>query len=29
VAEIEARLERLEQAFDDLLARVDKVPGRE
>src|SRR6266550_3210384 len=28
-AEIEARLERLEQAFDDLLARVDKVPGRE
>ncbi|MEN3313495.1 MAG: uncharacterized protein V7645_2824 [Actinomycetota bacterium] len=29
VAEIEARLERLEQAFDGLLARVDKVPGRE
>jgi uncharacterized protein YceH (UPF0502 family) len=29
VAEIEARLERLEQAFDDLLARVDKVPDRE
>jgi uncharacterized protein len=29
VAEIEARLERLEHAFDDLLARVDKVPDRE
>jgi uncharacterized protein YceH (UPF0502 family) len=29
VAEIEARLERLEQAFDDLLARVDKVPDGE
>ncbi|HEX9378516.1 MAG TPA: YceH family protein [Gaiellaceae bacterium] len=29
VAEIEARLERLEQAFDDLLARVDRVPDRE
>jgi uncharacterized protein YceH (UPF0502 family) len=29
VAEIEARLVRLEQAFDDLLARVDKVPDRE
>jgi uncharacterized protein len=29
VAEIEARLERLEQAFDDLLTRLDKVPDRE
>jgi uncharacterized protein len=29
VAEIERRLERLEHAFDDLLARLDKVPGRE
>jgi len=29
VAEIEARLERLEHAFDDLLARIDKVPDRE
>jgi uncharacterized protein len=29
VAEIEARLERLEQAFDDLLARLDKVPDRD
>jgi uncharacterized protein YceH (UPF0502 family) len=29
VAEIEARLERLEQAFDDLLARLDKVPDHE
>jgi uncharacterized protein YceH (UPF0502 family) len=29
VAAIEARLERLEHAFDDLLARLDKVPDRE
>jgi len=29
VAEIEARLERLERAFDDLLSRLDKVPDRE
>jgi uncharacterized protein YceH (UPF0502 family) len=29
VAEIEARLERLEQALDGLLARLDKVPDRE
>jgi uncharacterized protein len=29
VAEIEARLERLEQAFDDLLTRLDKVPDGE
>jgi uncharacterized protein len=29
IAEIEARLERLEQAFDGLLARLDKVPDRE
>jgi uncharacterized protein YceH (UPF0502 family) len=29
LAEIEARLERLEQAFDGLLARVDKVLDRE
>jgi uncharacterized protein len=29
VAAIEARLERLEGAFDELLARLDKVPGRE
>jgi uncharacterized protein len=29
VAEIEARLERLERSFDDLLARLDKVPDRE
>jgi uncharacterized protein len=29
VAEIEARLERLELAFDDLLSRLDKVPDRE
>jgi len=28
-AEIEARLERLERAFDDLLSRLDKVPDRE
>jgi uncharacterized protein YceH (UPF0502 family) len=27
-AEIEARLERLEHAFDDLLSRLDKVPDR-
>jgi uncharacterized protein len=29
VAEVEARLERLERAFDDLLSRLDKVPDRE
>ncbi len=29
VAEIEARLGRLEHAFDDLLSRLDKVPDRE
>ncbi len=29
VAAIEERLERLERAFDDLLSRLDKVPGRE
>jgi uncharacterized protein YceH (UPF0502 family) len=29
VAEIEERLERVEQAFDDLLSRLDKVPDRE
>jgi len=29
VAEIEARLGRLEHAFDDLLSRLDKVPERE
>jgi uncharacterized protein YceH (UPF0502 family) len=29
VAEIEARLERLERAFDDLRSRLDKVPDRE
>jgi uncharacterized protein len=29
VAEIEARLGRLERAFDDLLSRLDKVPDRE
>jgi uncharacterized protein YceH (UPF0502 family) len=29
IGEIEGRLERLEQAFDDLLGRLDKVPGRE
>ena len=29
VGELEARLERLETAFDELLARLDKVPGRE
>jgi uncharacterized protein YceH (UPF0502 family) len=29
VAEIEARLERLEHAFGDLLARLDKVPDRD
>ena len=29
VAAIEERLERLEHAFDDLLARVDNVPDRE
>jgi uncharacterized protein YceH (UPF0502 family) len=29
VAEIGARLERLEQAFHDLLSRLDKVPDRE
>jgi uncharacterized protein YceH (UPF0502 family) len=29
VAEIEARLGRLEHAFDDLLGRLDKVPDRE
>ena len=29
VAAIEARLERLEHAFDDLLARLDKLPDRE
>ena len=29
LAEIEARLERLEHAFDDLLGRLDKVPDRE
>ena len=29
VAEIEARLEGLERAFDDLLSRLDKVPDRE
>jgi uncharacterized protein YceH (UPF0502 family) len=29
VAEIEARLERLEHAFGDLLARLDRVPDRE
>ncbi|MDX6407244.1 MAG: uncharacterized protein QOE13_315 [Gaiellaceae bacterium] len=27
VAEIEARLQRLEHAFDDLVSRLDKVPG--
>ena len=29
VGTLEARLERLERAFDELLARVDKVPGGE
>jgi uncharacterized protein len=29
VGEIEARLERLERAFDSLLGRLDKVPDRE
>jgi uncharacterized protein len=29
VTAIEERLERLERAFDDLLGRLDKVPGRE
>jgi len=29
VAEIEARLDRLERAFDALLSRLDKVPDRE
>lgn len=29
VGELEVRLERLEAAFDELLARLDKVPGRE
>jgi uncharacterized protein YceH (UPF0502 family) len=29
VAAIEARLERLEQTVNELLARLDKVPGRE
>jgi uncharacterized protein len=29
VAAIEARLERLERAFDDLVSRLDKVPDRE
>jgi uncharacterized protein len=29
VAAIEARLERLEGAFDELLVRLDRVPGRE
>src|SRR5882724_4254241 len=29
VAEIEARLERLEHAFGDLLARLDRVPDHE
>jgi uncharacterized protein len=29
VAALEGRLERLEDAFDELLARLDKVPGRE
>jgi uncharacterized protein YceH (UPF0502 family) len=29
VADIEARLERLERAFDDLLSRLDNVPDRE
>ena len=29
IAEIEARLERLEHAFDSLLGRLDKVPDRE
>jgi uncharacterized protein YceH (UPF0502 family) len=27
VAEIEARLQRLEHAFDDLVSRLDRVPG--
>jgi hypothetical protein len=27
VGTLEARLERLEDAFDELLARLDKVPG--
>jgi uncharacterized protein len=29
VAELEARLGRLEHAFDELLSRLDKVPDRE
>jgi uncharacterized protein len=29
IGEIEARLERLEQAFDSLLGRLDRVPDRE
>jgi hypothetical protein len=29
VAALEERLERLEGAFDELLARLDKVPARE
>jgi uncharacterized protein YceH (UPF0502 family) len=29
IAAIEQRLERLEGAFDQLLSRLDKVPGRE
>jgi len=29
VAAIEERLERLELAFDELLSRLDRVPGRE
>jgi uncharacterized protein YceH (UPF0502 family) len=29
MADIEARLARLEHAFDDLLSRLDKVPDRE
>jgi uncharacterized protein YceH (UPF0502 family) len=29
VGTLEARLERLESAFDELLARLDKVPGSE
>ena len=29
VGAIEARLERLERAFDELLSRLDKVPDRE
>jgi uncharacterized protein len=29
VGEIEARLERLERAFDDMLSRLDNVPDRE